>query len=283
MVIVLNGKKVSKEIQLEIKQRVKKRLDQGLRAPGLAVIVVGDDPASKIYVRNKMKACKKTGITSHEYKLNQETTEKSLLETISFLNKDPEIDGILLQLPLPKHITEQNVLNAILPEKDVDGFHPVNVGNVALGYRAFTSCTPKGIMSLLKHYSIALSGKHAVIVGRSNIVGKPMAQLLLQNNATVTICHSKTEDLFTITRQADLLIVATGQINLITEDGVKEGAIVVDVGINRTENGLCGDVDFEKIAPKCSHITPVPGGVGPMTITALLENTLESYQLKFPE
>ena len=242
--------------------------------PGLAVILVGDDPASAIYVRNKKKGCEEVGFLSREYKLSAETEEGELLSLIDKLNADPEIHGILVQLPVPRHIDEKKVIERIDPKKDVDAFSYGNVGRIMTGDFDFVPCTPAGVMALLEAYGISLEGKRAVVIGRSNIVGKPMAMLLLHKNATVTICHSRTKDLASLCREADVLVAAVGKARFVTADMVKEGAVVIDVGMNRDETGLCGDVDFEAVEKKASAITPVPGGVGPMTITMLMQNTL---------
>ena len=247
--------------------------------PGLAVILVGDDPASAIYVRNKKKGCEEVGFLSREYKLSAETEEGELLSLIDKLNADPEIHGILVQLPVPRHIDEKKVIERIDPKKDVDAFSYGNVGRIMTGDFDFVPCTPAGVMALLEAYGISLEGKRAVVIGRSNIVGKPMAMLLLHKNATVTICHSRTKDLASLCREADVLVAAVGKARFVTADMVKEGAVVIDVGMNRDETGLCGDVDFEAVEKKASAITPVPGGVGPMTITMLLKNTLTAATL----
>lgn len=247
--------------------------------PGLAVILVGDDPASAIYVRNKKKGCEEVGFLSREYKLSAETEEGELLSLIDKLNADPEIHGILVQLPVPRHIDEKKVIARIDPKKDVDAFSYGNVGRIMTGDFDFVPCTPAGVMALLEAYGISLEGKRAVVIGRSNIVGKPMAMLLLHKNATVTICHSRTKDLASLCREADVLVAAVGKARFVTADMVKEGAVVIDVGMNRDETGLCGDVDFEAVEKKASAITPVPGGVGPMTITMLLKNTLTAATL----
>ncbi len=277
---IIDGKKISEELRLSISEAVKNR-KEGTRAPGLAVIIVGDNPASRIYVNNKKKACEACGFYSVEYALDENTEEKELLELIEKLNNDDNIDGILCQLPLPKQIDESKVIDAICPEKDVDGFSPVNTGNLLSGKPCFAPCTPAGVVEMLKYEGIDIAGKHCVIVGRSNIVGKPAALLMLQENATVTVCHSRTKNLAEEVSRADIVIAAIGKANFITADMIKEGAVVVDVGINRLENGkVTGDVDFEAVKEKASFITPVPGGVGPMTITMLMKNTLESYNRK---
>ena len=276
MAKVIDGKQICKDIKEELKQAVAELASQG-RKCCLAVIQVGNDPASSVYVGNKKKACAYIGIESLAYELPEETTEEELLALIEKLNADPQVHGILCQLPLPKHINDKRVILAIDPKKDVDGFHPMNTGHLWSGRPVMVPCTPAGIMELLREYEVALEGKTAVIIGRSNIVGKPMAQLLLEKNATVTLAHSRTRDLAKVTKQADILIVAIGQGHFVTADFVKEGAVVIDVGMNRDVDGrLIGDVDFEGVEPIASLITPVPGGVGPMTITMLMEQTYQS-------
>lgn len=273
--ILLDGKALAAKIKTEARQQA----GQMARRPGLAVILVGEDPASRVYVNGKKKDCAECGFYSEEYALPANTSQEQLLGLIDGLNARGDIDGILVQLPLPKHLNEQAVIDAIAPEKDVDCFHPVNVGKLMIGREGFLPCTPAGVMALLDEYHIDPAGKHAVVVGRSNIVGKPQAILLLGRNATVTICHSRTPDLAEICRQADILVSAVGRRELITADMVKEGAVVIDVAMNRNEEGkLCGDVDFAAVAPKASYITPVPGGVGPMTRAILMKNTLYSAQ-----
>lgn len=268
---IINGKEISASIRAEIKAETEK---MSVR-PGLAVILVGSDPASQVYVRNKNKACEEVGFYSEMYTLPEETSMEDLLGLIDQLNHSPQIHGILVQLPLPKHLDEEKVILAISPEKDVDAFHPVNVGKIMIGNHSFLPCTPAGVMELLSRSGIDVSGKECVVIGRSNIVGKPQAMLLLHANGTVTVCHSRTKNLTEICARADILVSAIGKAKFVTPDMVKEGAVVIDVGINRDENGkLCGDVDFENVAPKTSFITPVPGGVGPMTITMLMKNTL---------
>lgn len=275
---IIDGKKISQEIKDELREKMAELKQKG-ESRCLAVIQVGDDPASSVYVNNKKKACEYIGIDSESYHLPEETTEKELLELIDGLNRKPEVNGILVQLPLPKKIDEDKILLAISPEKDVDGFHPVNVGNLSIGRPGFVSCTPAGVIQLLKHSGIEIEGKECVVLGRSNIVGKPMAMLLLRENGTVTVCHSRTKDLKEITRRADILVAAIGKPKFIDADYVKEGAVVIDVGIHRNENGkLCGDVDFESVAPHCAAITPVPGGVGPMTIAMLMHNCVEGIR-----
>lgn len=271
---IIDGKAVSASVRERIKNEVES-LKKGGKETGLAVIIVGNDPASKVYVNNKKKGCAEVGINSYEYALPEETTTEELLTLINKLNGDSKVDGILCQLPLPKHIDEKIVINSIIPEKDVDAFHPVNTGHIMIGDYSFLPCTPAGIIEMLKFYNIEISGKECVVIGRSNIVGKPMAMLLLQNSGTVTVCHSKTQNLAEVTRRADILVAAVGKANFVTADMVKDGAVVIDVGMNRNAEGkLCGDVDFDGVKDKCSFITPVPGGVGPMTITMLLNNTL---------
>lgn len=275
---IINGKEIGQEIRKSIAERVDRLKEQGL-TPGLAVILVGDNPASQTYVRNKQKSCEAIGIFSELIKLEESTSEEELLEQIEALNKREDIHGILVQLPLPKHINEDKVIATIAPEKDVDGFSPVSVGKMMLGQDTFLPCTPFGVMKLLEYTGIEIAGKHAVIVGRSHIVGKPMGQLLLQKDATVTYTHSKTKDLPAITQQADIIVAAVGRPNFITKEHVKPGTVVIDVGINRDENNkLVGDVNFAEVQELASHITPVPGGVGPMTITMLLYNTVQSAE-----
>jgi methylenetetrahydrofolate dehydrogenase (NADP+)/methenyltetrahydrofolate cyclohydrolase len=275
---IIDGKAIAQEIRAEWKVRADKMKERGI-TPGLAVIIVGEDPASRVYVANKVKACAELGLYSEHIALSADTSEAALLAKIETLNTDPKIHGILVQLPVPRHINSSKVLDAINPEKDVDGFHPVNVGALVTGNMRFAPCTPYGCMKLLEKSGVAVEGKHAVVVGRSNIVGKPMALLLLQANATVTICTSKTVDLAKHTRDADILVVATGKAKMISGDMVKPGAAVIDVGMNRMENGkLCGDVDFEAVKEVAGWITPVPGGVGPMTITMLMANTVQAAE-----
>jgi methylenetetrahydrofolate dehydrogenase (NADP+)/methenyltetrahydrofolate cyclohydrolase len=273
---IIDGKKISQEIKDELKEQVAKLKEAGTEI-ALAVIQVGADPASSVYVRNKKRACEYIGIKSIAYEVPESTTQEELLAIIQECNQNPEVNGILVQLPLPKHIDEDTIIKAIAPEKDVDGFHPQSVGAMTIGEPGFLSCTPAGIIQLLKRSHIEIEGKECVIVGRSNIVGKPMALLLLRENGTVTICHSRTKDLRDVTKRADILVVAIGKPQFIDESYVKEGAVVIDVGIHRDENNkLCGDVDFEKVAPHTSAITPVPGGVGPMTIAMLMYNCVNS-------
>ena len=284
---LLEGKVAAAAIKEEIKQKVSGFATQGKRMPHLAAVLVGNNTASETYVNSKVKNCNEVGIVSSLHRLEVTVTETELLDLIASLNSQADVDGILVQLPLPSHISEKKVINAISPDKDVDGFHPVNVGNMVLGFPSFVSATPYGILLLLKHYKIETAGKQVVVLGRSNIVGTPVSILLSRNNesgnATVTLCHSRTKNLEDVCRQADILIAAIGKANFVTASMVKEGAVVIDVGINRVEdankkNGyrLCGDVDFEKVAPHCSYISPVPGGVGLMTIAALLSNTLQA-------
>ncbi|MBR4288652.1 MAG: bifunctional methylenetetrahydrofolate dehydrogenase/methenyltetrahydrofolate cyclohydrolase FolD [Clostridia bacterium] len=274
MAQIIDGKLVSAKVREEIRRSVEEMTAKGEARPGLAVILVGEDPASCIYVRNKKKACEEVGFLSREYRLPPETKEEELLSLIDCLNEDDEIHGILVQLPVPKQISDKKVIARIAPCKDVDAFCFENVGRIMTNEFDLAPCTPAGIMELLSHYGIDPAGKNAVVIGRSNIVGKPMAMLLLHKNATVTICHSRTENLAEICRSADILVAAVGKAKFVTEDMVKEGAVVIDVGMNRDENGLCGDVDFHAVEKNASFITPVPGGVGPMTITLLLKNTL---------
>lgn len=277
MPLRIDGKVISAQIKEELKEKVTDlKVSRGISIC-LAVIQVGNDPASSVYVGNKKKACAYIGIDSRSYELAQETTQEDLLQLIDELNHDEKVDGILVQLPLPGQIDEDTVIRAIDPAKDVDGFHPQNVGALCIGQPGFVSCTPAGIIQLLKRSGIQIAGKECVVIGRSNIVGKPMALLLLRENATVTVAHSKTEKLQEVTRRADILVVAVGKPKMITREYVKEGAVVIDVGIHRNEAGkLCGDVDYEDVAPVCSAITPVPGGVGPMTIAMLMNNCVEA-------
>lgn len=274
MATIIDGKELSKKLKEQMKGRIAQMRQQGI-VPKLVVVLVGNNSASEVYVRNKHKACGEVGIESEVIKMPEEITQQELLDVVKGLNEDQTVDGILVQLPLPKQIDEKVVLRSILPEKDVDGFHPVNVGLLSIGDDCYAPATPSGIIAMFQEYGIETVGKHCVIIGRSNIVGKPMAALMLQHDATVTICHSKTQNLGELTRQADIVIVATGRRHTLTADMVKEGAVVIDVGMNRNEQGkLCGDVDFDEVKEKASFITPVPGGVGPMTITELLENTI---------
>ena len=280
MAQIIDGKAISTQIKEELKAEVAGMRKQGITLC-LAVIQVGADPASSVYVRNKKKACEYIGIESLSYELPEETTQEELLGIIRELNGRRDVNGILVQLPLPKTLNEEIILDAIDPLKDVDGFHPVNVGNLSIGRRGFVSCTPAGVIQLLKRSGIEIAGKECVVIGRSNIVGKPMSMLLLRENGTVTTAHSRTKNLQEVTRRADILVAAVGKPRMITADYIKEGAVVIDVGIHRNEeNKLCGDVDYESVAPKCSAITPVPGGVGPMTIAMLMKNCVESYSLQ---
>jgi methylenetetrahydrofolate dehydrogenase (NADP+)/methenyltetrahydrofolate cyclohydrolase len=279
MATILDGKEVSRIYRERIKEEVEKFTSRGYRQPALAVVLVGNDPASQVYVNNKRKACQKVGIKSIYHHLPENTSEEELLKLIDSLNSDPEVDGILVQLPLPKHINPQRVIERIAPDKDVDGFHPENMGKLIAGLDSgFIPCTPLGIKILLEHYGIDVKGKDTTVVGAGYIVGKPLSVLLLNMNATVTVCHIHTRDLKKHTRNAEILISATGVPHLIKEDMVKEGAVVVDVGISKVDGKIVGDVDFERVKEKASYITPVPGGVGPMTITALLLNTLKAYK-----
>lgn len=285
---LIDGKKIAAEIKSEIAAEIKRLEGEGKRSPHLAAILVGEDGASKTYVASKEKASKEVGFTSSVYRYPENISEQELLDAVNFLNNDPEIDGFIIQLPLPKHISESKIIEAVSPSKDVDGFNPVNVGKMILGFSTFLPATPFGIQMLLERSNVETAGKHCVVLGRSNIVGTPIANMLSRNasnaNCTVTLCHSKTENLAEITRQADIIIVAIGKPFFLKADMVKEGATVIDVGIHRIEDKnsekgyrIVGDVDFDNVAPKCSHITPVPGGVGPMTIVSLLSNTLKAY------
>ena len=285
---LIDGKKIAAEIKDELAAEIKRLETEGKRSPHLAAILVGEDGASKTYVASKEKASKEVGFTSSVYRYPENISEQELLDAVNFLNNDPEIDGFIIQLPLPKHISESKIIEAVSPSKDVDGFNPVNVGKMILGFSTFLPATPYGIQMLLERSNVETAGKHCVVLGRSNIVGTPIANMLSRNasnaNCTVTLCHSKTQNLAEITRQADILIVAIGKPFFLKADMVKEGATVIDVGIHRIEDKnsekgyrIVGDVDFDNVAPKCSHITPVPGGVGPMTIVSLLSNTLKAY------
>lgn len=277
---LISGKEVSQKVKDEIKSQTKLLKDKGISVK-LAVIIVGDDPASHIYVKNKKKACEYVGFESLEYALDENTSEEELLELIDKLNKDKTVNGILCQLPLPKHIDEKKIIDSISPLKDVDAFHPVNVGKIMIGDYEFLPCTPAGIMRLIESTSYDVSGKDCVIIGRSNIVGKPMAMLMLHKNATVTICHSRTKNIEEKIKNADIVIAAVGIPKFVKGDMVKDGALVIDVGINRMSDGkLCGDVDFDEVSKKASFITPVPGGVGPMTISMLMQNTLKAAKLQ---
>ncbi len=276
--VLIDGKKVSGEIRNRLTEEIQEIKKKTGRTPGLATVLVGDDPASAVYVRNKNKICGELGFLSFEQKLSADTSEEKLLQLVEELNANKDIHGILVQLPLPDQIDSEKILQAIDPKKDVDGFHPINVGKLVVGNALLTPCTPTGIIELLDHYDIEISGKHAVIIGRSNIVGKPVSMLLLQRNATITICHSRTQNIEEVTRSADILVAAVGRANFVTEEMVSENTVVIDVGINRVDGKLTGDVDFEPVSKKASHITPVPGGVGPMTIALLMENTLKAFK-----
>lgn len=277
---IIDGKAVSAAVRARVRLETEELKKQGV-TPGLAVIIVGDDPASQVYVRNKERACAEVGFHSEKYALPSNTTQQQLNNLVCELNERKDINGILCQLPLPEHLNDKEVIDLIDPLKDVDAFHPVNVGAIMIGDYNFLPCTPAGIMELLHSTGIEIAGKKAVVIGRSNIVGKPMAMLLLHADATVEITHSKTVDLEKITKEADILVAAVGRAKFVTADMVKDGAVVIDVGMNRDENGkLCGDVDFDSVAPKCSFITPVPGGVGPMTISMLMQNTLTAAKLQ---
>lgn len=287
---LIDGKQTAQEIREELKQKISELKDKGKNYPGLVAIIVGDDPASQIYVSSKEKACNEIGMRSKVEKLSEDITEEELLKLIEIYNQNDDYHGILVQLPLPEHINEEKVIEAISPTKDVDGFHPISVGNLVIGKDAFASCTPAGIQELLKRYNIPTKGKHVVVVGRSNIVGKPIANIMLQKkpdaNSIVTVCHSAAGDLSKFTKQADILIAAIGRANFITEEMVKDDVVVIDVGINRVDDStrkkgyrVVGDVDFENVSKKASYITPVPGGVGPMTIAMLLSNTFKAFQL----
>lgn len=280
MATIIDGKKTSKQIKDELREKVSELKEKGIDI-SLCVIQVGNDPASTIYVRNKKRACEYIGIKSQSYELPEETTETELLEIVDELNKSSNVNGILVQMPLPNHINEDKIIQAISPDKDVDGFHPQSVGRLSIGQKGFVSCTPAGIIQLLKRYNISIEGKECVVIGRSNIVGKPMAMLMLRENATVTVCHSRTKDLAKIASRADILIVAIGKAKFVTKEFVKDGAVVIDVGMHRNENNkLCGDVDFDDVVDKVSAITPVPGGVGPMTIAMLIYNCVEAVLSK---
>lgn len=280
MAEIISGKEVAAVLNEGTAAKVAELKNKGIGV-SLAVIIVGDDPASKVYVNNKKKACEKLGITSYEYVLPESTTQEELMQTVKELNERADVNGILCQLPLPKHLDSNAVIDAIAPEKDVDCFSPTNVGLLNIGRGRLSPCTPAGIMDMLKYKNISVSGKHCVVIGRSNIVGKPMSALLLAADATVTVCHSKTQNLKEITKTADVLIAAVGRPKFVTADMVKDGAVVIDVGIHRTESGkLCGDVDFDSVEPKASYITPVPGGVGPMTIARLMRNTVTAAKLQ---
>ncbi len=278
---IIDGKKVSAQVKELVRQQTLELKEKHSITPGLAVVIVGDDPASRVYVNNKKKACEAVGFMSEEYALPEHTSQEELLNLVNTLNKRDDINGILVQLPLPKHLDDKAVIEAIDPKKDVDAFHAVNVGKIMLGEYDFLPCTPAGVMEMLHSYNIEVSGKNCVVIGRSNIVGKPMAMLLLHENGTVTICHSRTRNLAEACAQADILVAAVGIPKFVKAHMVKEGAVVIDVGMDRDENGkLCGDVDFENVKDKCSFITPVPGGVGPMTIATLMKNTLKAAKLQ---
>ena len=278
---IIDGKKVSAEVKETVRQQTLQLKNDYNITPGLAVVIVGDDPASRVYVNNKKKACEVVGFMSEEYALPASTTQDELLDLVKTLNNKEDINGILVQLPLPKHLDDKAVIEAIDPSKDVDAFHAVNVGKIMLGEYDFLPCTPAGVMEMLHSYDISVEGKECVVIGRSNIVGKPMGMLLLHENGTVTICHSRTKNLTEVCRRADILVAAVGIPKFVKADMVKDGAVVIDVGMDRDENGkLCGDVDFENVKDKCSFITPVPGGVGPMTISTLMKNTLKACKLQ---
>ncbi len=280
MAVIIDGKKVSQEIKDEVKEKVAALKEKGIEVT-LAVIQVGNDPASTVYVGNKKKACEYTGIRSLAYEIPEDTTEEELLKLVCSLNDREDVDGILVQLPLPPHINEDKVIQTISPEKDVDGFHPQSVGALSTGQPGFISCTPAGIIELLKRYNIQIDGRECVVIGRSNIVGKPVAMLLLRENGTVTMCHSHTADLKEVAKRADILIVAIGKAKFVTDEYIKDGAAVIDVGMDRDENGkLCGDVDFESVVSKAGAVTPVPGGVGPMTIAMLMCNCVYAAGLR---
>jgi len=280
MAQIIDGKKISSEVKEQVRLEVASLKAQGISV-GLAVIIVGDNPASRIYVNNKKKACELVGIRSEEYALPEQTSERELLDLVDELNHNPEINGILVQLPLPAQIDEKHVIDAISPQKDVDAFTAANVGQIMIGEYAFLPCTPAGCMELIRSTGVDITGKQCVVIGRSNIVGKPMAMLLLHANGTITICHSRTKNLAEICRSADILVAAVGKAKLVTADMVKPGAIVIDVGMNRDENGkLCGDVDFASVEPVAGYITPVPGGVGPMTIATLMKNTVTAAKIQ---
>ena len=273
---ILDGKKISAKVRKDLKLEVDNLKKEGIK-PKLAVIMVGDNLASKVYIRNKNKACEEIGVEYEEFLLDEDTTMEELLNVIDNLNKNQNIDGILLQSPIPKHLDINKAFRAIMPEKDVDGFHPINAGKLSIGEKCFVPCTPHGVVKIIEEYNIETEGKNVVIIGRSNIVGKPLIQCMLQKNATVTVCHSKTKNLEEFTKKADILIIAIGKPKFITENMVKEGVVVIDIGINRNEEGkIVGDVDFDNVSKKASYITPVPGGVGPMTVAMLMENVVEA-------
>ena len=278
---IIDGKKVSANVKERVRLECERLVKEHGVTPGLAVVIVGDDPASRVYVNNKKKACELVGFKSEEYALPAETTQEELLSLVDTLNNKDDINGILVQLPLPKHLDDKSVIERISPKKDVDAFHAVNVGKIMLGEYDFLPCTPAGVMEMLHQYEIPVEGKQCVVIGRSNIVGKPMGMLLLHENGTVTICHSRTKNLKEVCQRADILVAAVGRAKFVTVDMVKDGAVVIDVGMNRDENGkLCGDVDFENVKDKCSYITPVPGGVGPMTIATLMKNTIKACKIQ---
>ncbi|HCR72919.1 MAG TPA: bifunctional methylenetetrahydrofolate dehydrogenase/methenyltetrahydrofolate cyclohydrolase FolD [Ruminococcus sp.] len=280
MAEIISGKIVSAKVKEDVRKEAEILAEKGIKI-GLAVVIVGNNPASRVYVNSKKKACEEVGFSSYEYALPEETTQQELLDLVDVLNNDEKVNGILVQLPLPSHIDENAVINAISPDKDVDAFHPFNVGKIMIGDFAFLPCTPAGVMELIDSTGVDVCGKSCVVIGRSNIVGKPMAMLLLHRSGTVTICHSKTKNLAEICRNADILVAAVGKANFVTGDMIKEGAVVIDVGMNRLENGkLCGDVNFEEAEKKAAFITPVPGGVGPMTIAMLMKNTLTAAKAK---
>lgn len=280
MAQIIDGKAISAAVKEQVKQETQALKEKGISV-GLAVVIVGNDPASRVYVNNKKKACETVGFESFEYALPEETTQNELIDLVKKLNNDEKVNGILVQLPLPKHINETAVINTIVPEKDVDAFHPENVGHIMIGDYKFLPCTPAGVIEMLDRSGIEIDGKNCVVIGRSNIVGKPMSMLLLKRNGTVTICHSRTNNLAEICRNADILVAAVGKANFVTAEMVKDGAVVIDVGMNRLENGkLCGDVDYNACFEKAGYITPVPGGVGPMTIAMLMKNTLTSAKKK---
>ena len=277
---ILDGKEVAKKVRAQVRREAKVFAEQSGRTPCLAVIIVGEDPASQIYVKNKKLACEKCGFLSREYALSETTTQQELIDLIRTLNCDAEVNGILVQQPLPKHMNVSQINEVIDPDKDVDAFHPVNTGKIMIGDEGLLPCTPAGILEILDAYEIPIEGRECVVVGRSNLVGKPAALLMLSRNATVTLCHSRTRDLADVTRRADILIVAIGRARMITADMVKPGAVVIDVGVNRTEDGIFGDVDFAPVSEKASYITPVPGGVGRMTIAMLMRNTLTAAKIQ---
>ncbi len=281
MANLIDGKQISANVKEQVRIETEQLKEKHGIQPALAVVIVGNDPASRVYVNNKKKACELVGFKSFEYALPEDTTQEELLELVHTLNEDSNVNGILVQLPVPKQIDDKAIIQAISPEKDVDAFHAENVGQIMIGDYKFLPCTPAGVMELIDSTGVEISGKKCVVIGRSNIVGKPMAMLLLHRSGTVAICHSRTVDLPSITREADILVAAVGKANFVTGDMVKEGAVVIDVGMNRLENGkLCGDVNFAEVEPKASYITPVPGGVGPMTIAMLMKNTLTATKLQ---